>query len=180
MAGQVLHGGGLKLGSLLDPYAECVGDVAQSGEAGGAVPVGFVPLDLLLGHSSGRRAGAPSTLGRRRPDQRGGQLGERAGGEHRNLTADGALGLLAGDMRDAVSDSIVDDGHEQAVGSEGSGHQECHIVIAGGGFGGRCWDVAFPMVAGPKQVGGNDDGGCPGGDARVGGGAERWCPATLP
>jgi hypothetical protein len=77
-------------------------------------------------------------------------------------------------MRDAVSDSIVDDGHEQGVWPEGSGHQECHISVAGGGFGGECGDVAFPMVAGPEEVGGNDDGGCPSGDARVEGGADRW------
>ena len=31
----------------------------------------------------------------------------------------------------------------------------------GGGFGGECGDVAFPMVAGPEEVGANDDGGCP-------------------
>ena len=36
-----------------DVYVECVGDVAESGEAGGSVVVGFIALDLLFGHVEG-------------------------------------------------------------------------------------------------------------------------------
>ena len=81
VVGQVLRGGGLELGSLFDLYAERVGDVAQPGEAGRAVPVGFVPLDLLLGHPErvGELALRPSS-GDPRLDQHGGQFGERGGG----------------------------------------------------------------------------------------------------
>ena len=42
--------GGLEFGVLGDGDAESVGDVAQSGEAGRAVVVRFVALDLLFGH----------------------------------------------------------------------------------------------------------------------------------
>lgn len=38
---------------LGDRDTKGVGDVAQAGEAGRAVVVGFVALDLLLGHSKG-------------------------------------------------------------------------------------------------------------------------------
>ena len=43
-------GGGLQFRVLSDGDAESVGDVARSGEAGRAIVVGFVALDLLLGH----------------------------------------------------------------------------------------------------------------------------------
>ena len=90
VVGQLLRGGGLELGSLFDLYPECVGDVAQPGQAGRAVPVGFVPLDLLLGHS--KRVGE---LALRPPsgdvclDQHGGQLGQCAGGERRAYPGSG-------------------------------------------------------------------------------------------
>jgi hypothetical protein len=109
VVGQVLRGGGLELGSLFDLYAECVGDVAQPGEAGGAVPVGFVSLDLLLGHSErvGELLLRPPS-GDARLDQHGGQLGECAGGKRRDLTA--AKLLVVGNLGPEVIGLSVDGG----------------------------------------------------------------------
>jgi hypothetical protein len=107
VVGQVLRGGGLELGSLFDVYAERVGDVAQPGEAGGAAPVGFVALDLLLGHPErvGELALRPSSVDARR-DQHGGELGECGGGGRRDLTA--VKLLVVGDLGPEVIGLGVD------------------------------------------------------------------------
>lgn len=101
-----VRGGRLELGSLFDLDAERVGDVAQPGQAGRAVPIGFVPLDLMLGHSE-RLGQLP--LGPAASDtglDHGGQFGKRGGSERRHLPA--AQLLVVRDLRTEVLGLCVD------------------------------------------------------------------------
>jgi hypothetical protein len=45
--------------------------------------------------------------------------------------------------------------------------------MAGGGLGRERGNITIPVLAGPEEVGGDDDGRCSSGDARVEGGADR-------